>query len=322
MEDKIFKYGKDIVWSLPVIFEYEHVWGAIVKTLREFCIEAPRVNGFGCPRMNWYGGRFPHVIDEIGPTALYKRFEYCKEIGITPSFTFTKSKITKDDLKDRYANYLVDIALEFDAHFIVYSDILKDYIKEKNPNAYMVASIIKSIEKFQGPNAKNWSVENETNYYNKLLKEYDMVVVRPEYSESVLIKNPSLIDDISRIEVLINQTCVRNCPKAMEHYHFIEDQNYNKSFECMYSKLKESNSIYDICVSHDKETVEKLVEYGVKHLKVQGRGNNNTALGMSLMLFTRIFEITGNKILILEELMRDVASKEYVYFTKFISNKL
>ena len=94
MEDKIFKYGNDIVWSLPLMFEFEYVWGAIVKSFKFFDIDIPQVNGFGCPRTNWYGGRFPIVIQEIGPTMLSKTFEYCKNIGITPSFTFTKSKIT------------------------------------------------------------------------------------------------------------------------------------------------------------------------------------------------------------------------------------
>lgn len=43
---------------------------------------------------------------------------------------------------------------------------------------------------------------NETNHYNELLKKYDLVDVRPEYSMGPLVENPSLINNLSKIEAL------------------------------------------------------------------------------------------------------------------------
>ncbi|MBQ4646509.1 MAG: hypothetical protein IJB79_04090 [Candidatus Gastranaerophilales bacterium] len=322
MEDKIFKYGKDITWSLPLMFQYEPVWGTIVKLFKMFGIDVPPVNGFGCPKMAWFGGRRPNITEEIEPMALLKIFNYCKEVGITPSFTFTRTQLTKDDLNDKYANYLLDMALEFKAHFIVYSELLKNYIKEKDPNAYMVASVIKSQEKFQGENAKNWSVENETNHYNKLLKEYDLVVVRPEYSMGPLLENPSLLDDISRVEILVNQRCVKNCPKAMEHYRVTEDCiEENGVFQCVHDEITDGKIAYNSCVSHDRKTIEKLVGSGVKHIKLQGRGLELSTLSMALLLFTRIFEVEGKNFLVQERLMSGAAEMELEQFAAYLNNQ-
>ena len=131
MHDDIFKYDKDIVWSLPIIFQYETVWGTIFKLFQRYEIELPQVNGFGCPACVWTGGRAPAVKEEYTESRIVRILEYLKSIKVTPSFTFTCTQLTQDDLKNRYANYLLDIALDYDCHFIVYDDRLKDYIKNK-----------------------------------------------------------------------------------------------------------------------------------------------------------------------------------------------
>ena len=127
MKNKIYKYGEDIIWSLPILFQYEPIWGAIVKTCEANGIKIPIVNGFGCPKTVWAGGRIPNITNEIEPMTLLKIFKYCKNTGIIPTFTFSRINLKKEDLKDRYANYLLDMGLEFGARFIVYSDMLKDY---------------------------------------------------------------------------------------------------------------------------------------------------------------------------------------------------
>lgn len=319
MEDKIFKYGKDITWSLPILFQYEPVWGAIKKLYKEVDIDLPQVNGFGCCAMNWTGGRLPNLRGELEPKFLLKIYSYCKEMGITPSLTLTYTQLTKDDLKDKYANYILDMALEVGAHFIVYSDILFDYIKEKDPNAYMVASVIQSQLKFQGENRKNWSVENETNHYNELLKKYDLVVVRPEYSMGPLAQNPNLINDISKIEALINQRCIPNCPRVKEHYIDTENARLNEAenkFRCILDETPKSFKYLTNCVSHDRQTVQKLVDSGVKHLKLQGRGLSHSTEGVALNLFMRIFEIEGINYHIAEHLLGKAAEKEVENFIR------
>ena len=111
----IYKYGKEIVWSLPLLFQYEPVWGAIRNVFDFFKVELPRVNGFGCPACVWAGGRSPAVYEEMNGKTLRRIFEYLKRIGVTPSFTFTCTTIPKEDFKNPYANYILDLAAEYDS---------------------------------------------------------------------------------------------------------------------------------------------------------------------------------------------------------------
>jgi len=324
IDNKIFKYGEDIIWSLPVGFQYEPVWAAIYKSFLDFGIELPKINAFGAPTIAWTGGRAPAVRGELNSKTILKIFNYMAQMNAVPSLTFTYTGITKDDLKDKYANYFLDIALEARAHFIIYSDLLKNYIKEKDPDAYVVASVIKPSTLFQGPdNMREWSIEKETKLYNDLLKEYDLVVVRPEYSKGALYENPSLIDDISRIEVLINQPCIQNCPRMPQHYRYLEsmrmgNNNTNKNFQCIRSCFPAGMAMYKNTLAHSEKVTQKLVESGIKHLKLQGRGVNNIAQSLAMMLFGQMFNQTGSNYLIISNLLGDAVELEIENFKKLL----
>ncbi|MBQ7286523.1 MAG: hypothetical protein IJW73_02050 [Candidatus Gastranaerophilales bacterium] len=315
----IYKYGKEIVWSLPLLFQYEPVWATFKNIFNHFEIELPQINGFGCPACAWAGGRSPAVYDEMNGKTLRRVFEYLKKLDVTPSFTFTCTTIPKEDFKNPYANYILDLAAEYDSHFIIYDDDLKDYIKNRHPNAYTVASVIKASLEFQGPTRKqNPTAEKETEFYNKLLKEYDLVVVRPEYSRSTLATNPKLIDDISRVEVLINQPCIYECPKMPDHYRYLEKYRFgipNEDFKCarvgMPPKLALENTMI-----HSEELTKKLVQHGVRHLKIQGRGVGTLMNAHMLMLYNQMFRSDGNNYIIYSDFLTNVLEKEAEYFTK------
>ncbi len=298
MTTNIHKYN-GVEWSLPLLFQHEPIWDAIYRSLKNFDITIPKVNLFGSPSNIWTGGRAPAIYKNINEETLINTFKYLKKINATPTFTFTSTQLTKEDLKDEYANFLLDIALENDARFIVYSDILRDYIKEKKSDACTVASVIKSNFRFQGPNKiEEPTVEKETNYYNKLLKEYDIVVVRPEYSITTLTEHPEYIDDISRIEVMINQPCIYNCPMMPEHYRFLEKlklkPKINERFQCIRKDIPK-NILLENTLAHPQKIVEKLVyENGVKNLKLQGRGTDTPICSLIHILSNLMFNQDGN----------------------------
>ena len=320
-ESKFYTYGKNIIWSLPLLFEFEATWAAIYDHFRLYGIDIPSVNAYGSPANAWTGGRQPSFKDKLDANSLKKIFEYMYSVNATPTIVFSYTGITKDDLKDEYANYLLDAALEADARFIVFSDMLRDYIKEKKPDAEIVASVIKPIFEFQGENAKNWTAEKETEYYNKLLKEYDIVVVRPEYSRSVLLETPEVIDDISRVEVLINQHCIANCPKALNHYRYMDSTRLGARegiFTCYRYNFPNGKFAYKNSVAHDKEIVKKLVSSGVKHLKLQGRSNLHAPEGHALLLFSNMFNVTGPNQIIIEDLLYEVIKNKINHFNAYM----
>ena len=317
MESSLFKY-KNVEWSLPLLFQYEPIWTAIHDRLKDYCIPIPKVNLFGSPSNVWAGGRVPAIYGDLKKNLLVNLFEYLRKHNATPSFTFTATDITKEDLKDKYANYILDIALENNSKFIVHSDLLKNHIKEKKADATVIASVIKSNFRFQGPDRiENPTIENESNYYNELLKEYDIVVVRPEYSKTTLVEHPEYIDDISRIEVLINQPCIYNCPKMPEHYKCIEkfktNPNAENYFKCIRFNIP-ANIQYENTLAHSQKTVEMLVKNGIKRLKLQGRGSNIPVISLLQLISSQMMNFDGNGYQIFEKIhiALEIKSQEFL----------
>lgn len=321
---EIFKYHGDIEWSLPLMFQYEPVFAKMADAFYKFGLTLPPCNLYGSPANIWAGGRVPAIHEKFTSEMLTKIFEYVKSFGATPTYTFTCSQVEKEDLNDKYANMLLDIGAEYGARFIVFSDMLKDYIKNKYPSAICVASVVKPALRFQGATKEEEpTVENETNYYNKLLKEYDVVVVRPEYSMDVLVDFPDYLDDISRVEVLINQACAYNCPKMPDHYRAFEMQRINTNmrinFECI-QKNRPAIRNFKENVLHTKEMTQKLIDNGVRHLKLQGRGVGSSAAYIASCMLYQMINGDGKAYFIYSQVDDKSLDKQYKKFREYIGD--
>ena len=294
--DNIYKYGKDITWSLPLLFEFEPCYSLVYEILKQNGINLPPVNIFGSyATLLWCGGRAKSSYHPTLKQVKYT-FDYVKNFNGVPTLTFTNTLLNKADLNDKQCNQLLDLAMEYDAHIIVFSDMLKDYIKNKYPNAYIVASVIKPIFEFLDKNKKEkyCNTEEETRYYNNLIKEYDLVVVRPEYVVNTLLKNQNKITDLSKIEVLINHYCIINCPKAIVHYNSIS--NFFKNNEPPMYCLKQTTESEKINskLSLTTDNIETLVKLGIRHLKIQGRGNQIPPSFFLNMICNKLFNTEGD----------------------------
>ena len=324
MTININKY-ENIEWNLPLLFQGDIVWGAIYKKIIASGLNSPKVNLYGTPLHRWIGGTIPRVKEKLQKNVLYEHFNYVSEIGATPILDFSSTNISKDSLKDEYENYLLDIALEHNASFIVYSDLLKDYIKEKNPNTKIISSVTKPIYRFQGPNRiEDPTIENETNYYNQLLKEYDIVIVRPEYSKYILVDNPNLIDDLSRIEMLINQPCVKNCPKMPEHFGHLQNTNvipnYFAQFECTRTNMP-PNVLYENNLIHDNKTIQKLNAIGVNKIMLILRQIDVPPIA-AFDTMEAMFNTDGNNNIIFNEIISFSIKGEIAYYNSRIEKLL
>jgi len=323
MTENILKYP-DIEWSLPLLFYSDYIYGAICNAFKAANMPAPKANIFGTPSCLWSGGRRPSCYEEFQRHKFAKLLKYITFSGGIPSFTFTSVGLTKDDIKDPYCNMLLDVALEENARFIVFDDRLRDHIKSKKADAIVVASIIKPIFEFQDfSKKKEYLVEEETAYYNKLLKEYDVAVVRPEYSKYALVQNPSIIDDISRIEVLINQQCTLNCPRAVAHYSSFEEMKNDKGkkvpFQCYRAIVPAVKHYdYDINSFHDEQSLQKLTSAGVKRLKVQGRSLPLTPAEVYLNTINHIVKYAGSGYIFFEHIVPRI-NDELNFYRRFIA---
>ena len=137
----IFKFKEEIDWSIPVLFQYESIWLAIYNSFKKYNINLPKINVYGSPNVVWTGGRHPAVVQELSASDLYKIFNCMLETNAIPTIVFANSKITENILKDRYANYILDVSLDINARYIVTSDILKDYIKNLNEIEKMIINL-------------------------------------------------------------------------------------------------------------------------------------------------------------------------------------
>ncbi len=321
--NSIFRFDyPDLEWTIPCQFQYEFVFGAIQQTIIELGFQPLKANVFGSPATIWSGGRKPTIYGELSNKELEKRFEYITSMGGIPTFTFTCTVVEKEHLEDKYANRLAEIASNYGARFIIYSDMLKEHLDKKFPNAQKVASVVKAICHFQGSTRIEEPLpELETAFYNKLLKEYDVVVVRPEYSKSVLTKDTTLLDDLSRIEVMINQMCVSSCPNAPAHSRMLEKERVRpkrtSEFICPKHKLP-LHLQYQKNSSHTTEDVEILLKAGIRNLKLQGRGEPVPNYSTVLSLGSQIFRFDGPNNIFVKELLREKLNIEIEHFSKML----
>lgn len=227
---------------------------------------------FGAIPSAWTGGRISSLKIN-NPDTINKYFKILNEkFHLIPTLTFSSLYVNDNTLKDEYSNILLDIAYQNNCYFIVASELLYNHIKSRYKDAKMVCSVIQPQINFLS------SSFNETEFYNKMLDKYEIVVVRPEWAIENVDKIDKIISDINRIEILVNLGCQYNCKFAKQHYLLLEDIDSNRI------TLDESlNKMSGFCQSNNKnvrktympiDIVDKLVSKGVKKIKIKGRGES------------------------------------------------
>lgn len=321
MPNNILKYDSEIVWSLPCFFQYEPMIGAMHQCVKRIEPDTKfNTETYGAPATVWTGEIIPDAYDKLDAKALEIVFEYHNEIDTIPVYTFTNTQISKEDIENEYANFVLDYSLELGAKFEVYSDELKNHIKEKNADAQVIASPIKAIEKFQGQNS---SAEEETAFYNNLLKEYDRVALRPEYVKNVLLKDTSVINDLSKVQIVPNYPCVSNCNNCLTHIKHFENfntspgrgENMNCPIPFIYLK-----NLYEQNASLTSSEIELLFSKGVRYFKFDKGKNPNIPIDILMpKIGTQIFNTDGANYLLFNDLLHQQLMLELEYFQEKFS---
>lgn len=294
----LFNYD-NISWNLPLLFCHDELIFALGDVFSTFKnIKIPKLYAYGSITSPWAGGR-KTFISLIDSDYLEEHLNKVLSSGFIPNFTFTKPYIKKDDLNDKISNWILDYGIEHGCEFLVASDLLYNYIKDKYPQAKISASILQGKMKFHNPK-KRFDMNYELNFYNEKMDKYERVVARPEFIIEALEKNIDKIRDVSKIEVHINETCIPNCENSLPCYlsmdRYLSNENYDKEYVCsrdlffMRHSLKENFS-YSLMMK--KDFINNLVNnLGIKHLKIQGRHYESFYL-FNLVLYY-LFECTGN----------------------------
>ena len=217
------------------------------------------------PGTIWNGGRT--VFGECTEETIVKYVEHYEKIGIPIRFTFTNSLLGKEHLQDEYCNMILKLSDNGKNEIIVNSEILEDYLRDKYPRFKYVLSTTSGIR--------------DIDRINELSERYDYVVIN--YNDNKDKEFLTALKNKDKIEILVNESCMPNCPKRKEHYTFIAkkqlglESEYEK-FACCSDK---SNNFYD--VMSDKRKIENHIvtpaelygeyaEMGFSNFKLQGRG--------------------------------------------------
>lgn len=225
-----------------------------------------------CP---WNGGRINRDITYDDDT-----ISFYKRNNISIAMAFTNPII---DLDDPIGNHLLE-KFHHENNYIISRNIdLRHYVKENFPK-YKHTRSITSFDNISVPMS-----DNDFDRYRELEQYYDVIVPRCEH-----VFDERFCDlDISKYEVLVNDTCIYNCPLYTQHFDAISLQNtlYKKPWEqgghkCMHSieecwipgfnpdegqlsAQKKYGDKYGMDLS--AEQVQSLINVGVKQFKIAGR---------------------------------------------------
>lgn len=210
------------------------------------------------PNMIWNGGRV-----SIGPIVSESEVKdiiaYYNEKSVKLNFTFTNSLLTKNHLHDEFGNFVLDAGHNANNSIIVYSDLLYTYIKKNYPKYKCILSVTKA--------------NNNIDFINQALPLYDLVVLPPDLSKNYMLLEQ--INDLSKIEVLVNNYCIKDCPFSAEHYRITSEaqmkmdprieEEYKKNKPCSLNK----NGLYPNLLSNDNINI--LYKMGIQNFKLSGR---------------------------------------------------
>lgn len=229
----------------------------------------------GINNCKWNGGRVNRDITDHEPAT---EFYYRNNINI--ALTFTNPIIDIDDL---VGNKLLEKFHKKGNYIISRNDELQEHVKSEFP-LYKHTRSITSFGKISVPMS-----DFDLDRYKELETRYDVIVPRCEH-----VFDPRFKDlDTQKYEVLVNDTCIYNCPYYEEHFNAIALQNtlYDKPWEeaghtCMHSieecwipsfnpdeghepTRKKYGDSYGFDLSREQQ--QKLRDVGVNQFKIAGR---------------------------------------------------
>jgi len=217
------------------------------------------------PNCIWNGGRpvFGNNLNFAEMQNISAQFNY---YGVPLRLTMTNPVVEETDVYDRYANYIMQNLNNGFNQVLVANSILEEYIREKYPEYPVIRSILAS---------------NEV-YYDDSDKYFMSVLKREVNDDFELLKS---IKNKDKIEILINETCPKDCKHRLIHQkndglaqlYKIPIDTYCPHIQDKKQYELEGNINCSLYLTRDK--IKNIYEpMGFKHFKISGRGNYKVIL--------------------------------------------
>ena len=267
------------VYTLPILFGSSLHINRVAKIQKysqsKYNFKLPIHSFYGAPTNSiWNGGRPPYYNDSIVSN---KTKQYYENIDAHKYITCT-NYLAGDYLNDPVSNLTLEM-LSKDDGVIITDERLHKYIRKTYPFLKTKSSVLKVT--------KEQPTKRSAKYYNQLLDRYDYIVLHPD--DNTDLDLIAQIKDLSRVEVLIDERCTRNCPVRDLHYNVnaqhnlpIEDRDNDimEQEAALWSKycprgkaivLKNGKEKLDILVNTLDE-IQDLYNMGIRRFKTSGRG--------------------------------------------------
>ena len=228
----------------------------------------------GTNNCQWNGGRINRDISYTDKTI---DFYYRNNISV--ALTFTNPII---NINDKVGNDLLEKFHREGNIIISINDDLRNYIKAVFPK-YKHTRSITGFGKIDVPMSSA-----DFKRYRDLEKEYDFIVPR---SEHVFDKRFKKLN-VSKYEIMLNDTCIYNCPYYGEHFEKIAEQN--RTYKKPWSQDRQ-DEMYNIeeCWLSDRSTYLKSSSFNpdIGHRPTIEKYNDDYGMELTNRQINRLFDI-------------------------------
>ncbi|RAI15988.1 MAG: hypothetical protein DKM22_00480 [Candidatus Melainabacteria bacterium] len=299
------------IWSLPLLFSEDIFAISFLDTLKYAKLDY-KFELYGCPVCAWNAGITSFLSsNDIG--FFERTLELFRLKNVVPVISFTKHNLNNIDLEDKFCNDLLELAMNYESNFVISSDKLYKHIKKKFPTAYCISSPTKPI--FDTDKDKEFS------YYQNLLKSYDRVILRPEFVKNFkgFIEG---ISDLSRVEIVVNSTCLPYCKNAKEEIKYFESLTISdepKEYRCVKDYCYPLNLNLPLFMSNDE--IKYFYNMGVRHFRILPTMlEKNVSDTILFDICNYIFDDNTNKSLIFNNALKNLESVNDFYSSEIIKN--
>jgi hypothetical protein len=279
-------------WNISGLFVFDRIFLELLTVLKDRFDCTPAIDSVhGAPDILWNCGRISqHPLPK--PQALAGMVNFLNSHNIGVHFTFSNHLLEAKDLADPICNGLMEFINNGRGlnGVILSSDILYDYIKKRFPDLKLTASIVKVAA--EGGKGKK-------SYYERQCDRFDSVMLHPDDAFV-----PDLLEELDRekIEIIVNENCVRHCAIRKGHYDLIVEQFHarKQAYEagqeappatlqdhmgnqCLMPLIRLDG--YNRSCNLSERELAGIYNMGYRRFKLQGRGDNPPAFVYDLVRF-------------------------------------
>lgn len=270
---------KKVLWHLPGFcnkFDLYEKFIGIIEQFPDVLNRGHKIHCiYGCPPGSiWNGGRPLFVGEILSKERIEDEVNFYNSRNISIALTWSNCLLLETDLYDRYCNMVTKCCATNNKknYIITANPLVYEYISSKYPDQF------KMIQSVTRKNNNDGYDIGDPHY------KYDLSVLHEDDNKDLFVSKYLNLPYIQpSVEILVNQSCVRECQYTEDHYNAISESNLTFSY-CDYNCRHLSKHIVPDDAHKDDDIefiadsnyltrtdVSNLADMGFSHFKIKGR---------------------------------------------------